>query len=398
MNSCSLCFKSPCIPSGRKLRRVLFVIVAFSLFLCVLLWNHALSNTRTRNEAITDSTNFKEETEGYSASSDATRRSTTSTGNVPWTRQNGGENPSKFTGVVEPRALVFYSANSRVYKLLSRTLQSLRMEVHGFQTSSSQALFPTLVKIDRGRKIAQFSHVFLTGLCCFSNLNTSLQLSLHNYLSLSGAVTVTLYDEEFDGNLKIEDLKSLSLTSVPYQPAISLDEVTIQMKVSPASALSQPTLSKAATVVHRIAHGRRIYLQNENRSRSVVDVCVLTPSDKLRMKMENPELSQVLDEDNCADFGSGVTFDDGSNDGVKKVIVSLDLSLFPLPLLLYDIVVGLSPIPILPYNHLRRYIMIDVDDVFHATPGHQLNKQHVLVCCCLLLFRLNKAIFCWYLD
>ena len=70
-------------------------------------------------------------------------------------------------------------------------------------------------------------------------------------------------------------------------------------------------------------------------------------------------------------------YDSGSVDGVAKVLVGLDIGQFPFPLLFYDIAVGLSPVPLIKFDPLKRFILIDVDDTFHAPTGRQPTVEHV---------------------
>lgn len=72
-----------------------------------------------------------------------------------------------------------------------------------------------------------------------------------------------------------------------------------------------------------------------------------------------------------------ILHDRGVADGVVKVLIGVDIGKFPFPLLFYDIAVGLSPVPLIKFDPLMRYIMIDIDDTFHAPTGRQPTPVHV---------------------
>ena len=379
--------------SSRKLRKLLFFLSLVTVLgICGVLWKLEEARKGKLARHGQHSARFYPSEEGRSHNvtyrgEDATSVYPCITGAVNITnvfalkQQNGVEKPSGFVGVVQPRALVLHSRGTRIHKLLLHTLLSLRIQVEGFSVVG-QTTWPKLLKTEEnGAQIGLFSHVFVVGLNCLSSLDDRHRESLFDYLRRTHIVMTTTYDT-IDDELSKEVLDKLSLVALPNSSSASSIEVGVRIQVMPKSVVPFLSVLKAKQVVRRIPSNQIVLLMRLNSPSTVPVVCVegvLLRGERVT-EVGTHVFDQVSSITKVTVGGVGVLYDNGADDEIRRVTISLDLSLFPLPLLLFDIIVGLSPVPILPFHPLRRYILIDVDDVFHATSGHQLTKQHVLVC------------------
>ena len=76
---------------------------------------------------------------------------------------------------------------------------------------------------------------------------------------------------------------------------------------------------------------------------------------------------------------STVLCDKGLIDGVQKLIVGGEMDTFPTSLLVYDWLLSCSPTNLFPFDPLKRFITIDVDDTFIGREGTRLSERHVKV-------------------
>ena len=382
--------------SGRKLRKLLFFLSLVTVFgICGVLWK--LEEARKEKIAQHELNSARFSSSEEERSRNVTYRGEDATNVYPcftgamnitdvfaWKQQNSVEKHSGFAGAVQPRALVLHSRGTRIYKLLLHTLLSLRMQVESFSVVG-QAMWPKLLNTEEnGAQIGLFSHVFVVGLNCLSSLDDRHRESLFDYLRRTHVVMTTTYDT-IDDELSEEEHNKLSLVALPNSSSTQM-EVGVRMHVMPKSVATFISVLRAKQVVRRIPSNQIVLLMRHDSPNTVPVVCV--EGVLLRggvAEVGTNVFDQVSSITKVIKGGVGVLYDNGADDGIRRVTISLDLSLFPLPLLLFDIIVGLSPVPILPFHPLRRYLLIDVDDVFHATSGHQLTKQHVLVCLLFLL-------------
>ena len=132
----------------------------------------------------------------------------------------------------------------------------------------------------------------------------------------------------------------------------------INTRVLPKALVPFLAVTKSVSLPRAVQSGRGLAVMSSSHPTFVPVVCVEVNSTGVK------EMPLML-------------FDRGVADGVVKVLIGMDIGKFPFPLLFYDIAVGLSPVSLIKFDPLMRYILIDIDDTFHAPTGRQPTPAHI---------------------
>ena len=132
----------------------------------------------------------------------------------------------------------------------------------------------------------------------------------------------------------------------------------VNTRVLPNALVPFLAVTKSVSLPPAIQSGRGLAAMSSSHPTFVPVVCVEVSSTDVK------EMPLML-------------YDRGVSDGVVKVLIDMDIGKFPFPLLFYDIAVGLSPVSLIRFDPLMRYILIDIDDTFHAPTGRQPTAAHI---------------------
>lgn len=275
-----------------------------------------------------------------------------------------------------PAVLIVYVHKTNSYRHIQRLCGFLRIKADLYNTQSTAA--PLMYRpprddtsgIPTARGVqGKYALIVIVGWEVFTVMPSENLKVIFNYaretntpvvvVTTGGAEVKQLRFPEPQDSSNVLQAVLATLSTVNFMKGDTLaGSRMVNIRVLPKTLVPFLAVTKSVSLPLAVQSGRGLALMSSSHPTFVPVVCAEVNSTEVK------EMSLVL-------------YDRGVSDGVVKVLIGMDIGKFPFPLLFYDIAVGLSPVSLIRFDPLMRYILIDIDDTFHAPTGRQPTSAHI---------------------